>query len=219
MSTEEATEYPLRFIESRDLAELSMFLSSRNTGVYSLSGRLEAFDFSTKENETATDNIKQEDLFLGPELSKGLRRNRSNSMGNSTVRRPMRKRSSSLGDLNEPESQKLFMSLITTLNDNYPDYDFHGAKAHQFVVQDASSVMRRVNGYLAELNDSNSMLLTKLWQTIDLITNLQSCEIFSYVPSWDDDSFEGSLWCFNYFFFNKETMRICYLTCVANRYF
>ncbi len=219
----------MKFIENRDLTDLALYLTERNMGVYTVNGRFEAFDFKddvsleyttssllTTSSSGAPKHI--ESATEGFDAPRSMRRSRSNSFGNNfIVRRPLRRRSSSLGDLSEPESQKLFIGLISALNDNYPDYDFQSAKSHQFVVEDVAIVMRRVNGYLAELNDTHSTLLTKLWQTIDLIVNLNACEIFAYVPSLNDSFLEGSLWSFNYFFFNKDTMQICYLTCVAQR--
>ena len=42
----------------------------------------------------------------------------------------------------------------------------------------------------------------------------------SYNPDLDSDPFgeEGSLWSFNYFFYNKKLKRIVFLTCRSVRY-
>ena len=44
--------------------------------------------------------------------------------------------------------------------------------------------------------------------------------VFSYVSDNESDPFSqvGSLWSFNYFFFNAQKMKICFFTCVAKRY-
>lgn len=51
-----------------------------------------------------------------------------------------------------------------------------------------------------------------MWHLIDMEMSLKECSIYSYTP--EDDLFdgeEGSLWSFNYFFFNKFMKRVCYL--------
>lgn len=55
----------------------------------------------------------------------------------------------------------------------------------------------------------------ELWNAIDQEITLQSCDIYSYNPDLDSDPFgeEGSLWSFNYFFYNKKLKRIVFLTC------
>ncbi|KAG7224994.1 hypothetical protein INR49_014912 [Caranx melampygus] len=54
----------------------------------------------------------------------------------------------------------------------------------------------------------------ELWNAIDQEINLQSCDIYSYNPDLDSDPFgeEGSLWSFNYFFYNKKLKRIVFFT-------
>lgn len=211
----------MKYIENRDLAELSLILSNRNMGVYTINGRIEAFDFLVRAGTTDFDDdpnvIPMKRSIIEDNFGTGvLTRNRSNSVDYSAFRRPVRRRASSLGDLSEPTNQKLFMNLISALTDSFPDYDFQKTKLNQFLSLEVAFVIRRVNSYFTELNDSNSLFLNKLWQTIDLIINLRCCEVFSYFTGVDDDLFDsGSLWSFNYFFFHKDTMKICYLSCVA----
>ncbi|KAK6315043.1 hypothetical protein J4Q44_G00145720 [Coregonus suidteri] len=55
----------------------------------------------------------------------------------------------------------------------------------------------------------------ELWNSIDKEISLQECDIYSYNPDLDSDPFgeEGSLWSFNYFFYNKRLKRIVFFTC------
>lgn len=51
-----------------------------------------------------------------------------------------------------------------------------------------------------------------MWRLIDNEMNLKECSIYCYAPEEDPyDGEEGSLWSFNYFFFNKAKKRVCYL--------
>lgn len=52
-----------------------------------------------------------------------------------------------------------------------------------------------------------------------LVTILTHQCLFSYNPDLDSDPFgeEGSLWSFNYFFYNKKLKRIVFLTCRSIR--
>ncbi len=52
----------------------------------------------------------------------------------------------------------------------------------------------------------------RMWRLIDNEMSLKECSIYCYSPEEDPyDGEEGALWTFNYFFFNKEKKRVCYL--------
>lgn len=57
----------------------------------------------------------------------------------------------------------------------------------------------------------------QLWITLNKEISLMDCDIYSYNPDLGSDPFgeEGSLWSFNYFFFNKKLKRIVLFTCRA----
>ena len=142
-------------------------------------------------------------------------RRRSNSL-DFGQRKTSRRRASSLGDLSKPSARRLLVDMISTLNDFFPDYDFETTKPEQFVVQELNTVIRTVNSHFAELTETDSHFLDRLWQGIDDSIDLNRCEIFSYVPDMTEDPFSDcSLWSFNYFFFNCDLKRITYFTCVA----
>ncbi|XP_010211860.1 PREDICTED: repressor of RNA polymerase III transcription MAF1 homolog, partial [Tinamus guttatus] len=54
-----------------------------------------------------------------------------------------------------------------------------------------------------------------LWDAVDEEICLAECDIYSYNPDLDSDPFgeDGSLWSFNYFFYNKRLKRIVFFTC------
>ena len=142
-------------------------------------------------------------------------RRRSNSL-DFGQRKTSRRRASSLGDLSKPSARRLLVDMISTLNEFFPDYDFETTKPEQFVVQELNAVIRTVNSHFAELTETDSYFLERLWQGIDDSIDLNRCEIFSYVPDMTEDPFSDcSLWSFNYFFFNCDLKRITYFTCVA----
>jgi hypothetical protein len=59
-----------------------------------------------------------------------------------------------------------------------------------------------------------------LWSTVDNEIALQDCDIYSYNPDLNSDPFgePGSLWSFNYFFYNRKLKRIVFFTCRAVKY-
>ena len=51
-----------------------------------------------------------------------------------------------------------------------------------------------------------------MWGVIDKEMDLQCCSIYCYLPEEDPfDGEDGAIWSFNYFFFNKDRKRVCYL--------
>ena len=52
----------------------------------------------------------------------------------------------------------------------------------------------------------------RMWSLIDKEMALKDCNMYRYAPEEDPyDGEEGSLWSFNYFFFNKARKRVCYI--------
>jgi hypothetical protein len=76
--------------------------------------------------------------------------------------------------------------------------------------------MRNVDNLLSvTASSSYGKVHEKLWVTLNEEINLQECDIYSYNPDLTSDPFgeDGSLWSFNYFFFNKKLKRIVLFTC------
>uniref|UniRef100_H3CJZ5 Repressor of RNA polymerase III transcription MAF1 n=1 Tax=Tetraodon nigroviridis TaxID=99883 RepID=H3CJZ5_TETNG len=118
--------------------------------------------------------------------------------------------------------RKTLFYLITTLNESFrPDYDFSAARAHEFSRESSLNwVANAVNSSLfSAVGEEFNSLRPELWNAIDQEINLQGCDIYSYNPDLDSDPFgeEGSLWSFNYFFYNKKLKRIVFFTCRSVR--
>lgn len=195
---------------------------------------------STSANLNANNNpqiMTSSGEYLPPWEPPGLRmpsnsirgRSNSNASVDSKVTRsrvtpvPLRRRASSLGDINKPSTRRLLVDLILTLNNSFPDFDFATTKPEQFhIIQNLQQVMQTVNSYLAEIEVENPNFLTRMWMAIDEVINIKKCDIFTYKPlmdEYEDPLYDNALWSFNYFFYNEELQRICYFTCVAeNKY-
>ena len=58
----------------------------------------------------------------------------------------------------------------------------------------------------------NQQWSPKMWRAIDKEMSLKECSIYCYSPEEDPyDVDEGTIWSFNYFFFNKARKRVCYI--------
>lgn len=146
-------------------------------------------------------------------------------------------RSSPFGPLTEHSSRRTFAYLIATLNASHPDYDFsqvlrptdfrrerhlkkvmntldmtlHNLRPH--LRSDGTPPSPRnasANSYSTE--DTTAVWGPRMWKIVDEQMTLNDCAIFSYSPdegiNEDDD---GAIWSHNYFFFNKQRKRVCYI--------
>uniref|UniRef100_A0A8D2P9T2 Repressor of RNA polymerase III transcription MAF1 n=1 Tax=Zosterops lateralis melanops TaxID=1220523 RepID=A0A8D2P9T2_ZOSLA len=125
-----------------------------------------------------------------------------------------------LGDspLSDMCSRKTLFYLIATLNEAFrPDYDFSAAKSHEFSREPSLNwVVNAVNCSLfSAVREDFKALKPLLWDAVDEEICLAECDIYSYNPDLDSDPFgeDGSLWSFNYFFYNKRLKRIVFFTC------
>lgn len=162
--------------------------------------------------------VKNRIPFCRPAMHPPRSRSNTVSIHNYPIRKTLRGRAASLGDLSEPSSRRLLYDLISTLDDFFPDYDFDTTKPEQFLIKDVNQLIQTVNGHLAELTEDRPDFLEKLWRSVDDIINLRKCEAFSLVPDMSEDPFsDGTLWSFNYFLFNHDMKQLIYFTCVAKR--
>ena len=116
-------------------------------------------------------------------------------------------------------ARKTLFHLISTLNAAFPDYNFSDTKAEEFTKEPSLQfVCQNVDNLLSVAASSQySKIHDKLWVTLNNEINLLDCDIYSYNPDLTSDPFgeDGSLWSFNYFFFNKKLKRIVLFTCRA----
>uniref|UniRef100_A0A287D3X0 Repressor of RNA polymerase III transcription MAF1 homolog n=1 Tax=Ictidomys tridecemlineatus TaxID=43179 RepID=A0A287D3X0_ICTTR len=122
------------------------------------------------------------------------------------------------GPLSDKCSRKTLFYLIATLNESFrPDYDFSTARSHEFSREPSLSwVVNAVNCSLfSAVREDFKALKPQLWDAVDEEICLAECDIYSYNPDLDSDPFgeDGSLWSFNYFFYNKRLKRIVFFSC------
>lgn len=226
----------MKYIEISDLEDLSRFLTDQEIGNAVVNGKIECYSTNSPSHRVVTSTIPTHESSRHHDVTAGShnlisdlptstldilapRRARAFSCDVTFGQKNSRKRSSSLGDLNEPSTRQLLFDLISTLNESNPDYDFHCSNVENFIEKDVFVAMRTINNSLAELTQKDSHLLEKIWRNIDVAINLRRCEVFSYTPESEEDAFgDNFLWSLNYFFYNKENARICYLCISAARY-
>ncbi|XP_065674870.1 repressor of RNA polymerase III transcription MAF1 homolog isoform X2 [Hydra vulgaris] len=118
-------------------------------------------------------------------------------------------------------NRKMLFTLISTLNASFPDYEFSHVKSEEFSREpDLPWVINNVNSLLSTaMGEEFAILSTDMWKAINDEINLQNCQIYSYHPDMETDPFgeEGSVWSFNYFFFNKQIKRIVFFKCTGLR--
>jgi len=117
-------------------------------------------------------------------------------------------------------SRRTLFYLIATLNASFQDYDFSNAKSEEFSREPSLDwVINSINSNLSTaIGEPYAKLNAHLWSSIDEQVSLQDCSIYSYNPDLESDPFgeEGSLWSFNYFFFNQKLKRIVFFNCRAS---
>ncbi|XP_021301483.1 repressor of RNA polymerase III transcription MAF1 homolog isoform X1 [Sorghum bicolor] len=127
--------------------------------------------------------------------------------------------------LSSRSSQKTMIYLVLTLGHIYPDYDFSAVQAHLFFQEEElESFKQMVDTYLPDASrqwaatNEGSSLLDSMTKAIDEVIKIRECDIYSYNPDSDADPVleKGSIWSFNYFFYNRKLKRVvsfcCYCT-------
>ena len=93
----------MKYLENQGLEAMSNFLTGREMGGCILDGRIEAFSCKRAGDDKKLSKVLEaklvEDLTMDP---------------------PVRKRSTSLGDLSEVSTRRLLIDLISTLNASFP---------------------------------------------------------------------------------------------------
>jgi len=117
-------------------------------------------------------------------------------------------------------NRKMLCTLISILNASFPDYEFSHVKSEEFSLEPSLEfVVNNVNTNLStSLGEDFVKLSVDLWKTVDNEICLQECQIYSYNPEMESDPFgdDGSIWSFNYFFFNKQMNRLIFFKCSGN---
>ncbi|KAG0361786.1 RNA polymerase III-inhibiting protein maf1 [Podila minutissima] len=123
---------------------------------------------------------------------------------------------SPFGPLDQPASRRTLFYLIGTLNASFPDYDFSDAKPEQFRKEPSvSMVINSINATLFNHGNVRAVKDLRIWDSINVLIEFEHTDVYSYNPEADSDPNDeegGTLWSFNYFFFNRRLKRIIYLT-------
>lgn len=192
----------MKFLECPDVEYLNSLFNSVDLGDTVFFGKLEAY--SCKRAGEDKRLAKLLDQQIAAEVSA---RSPGSPLG-----------SSPFGPLGESQCRKTFIDLIATLNASFPDYDFSNLHASQFNKEPIPSlVVNSINTTLAEMYAlvGRSDFSVLLWKTIDENVNISECDIYSYIPDMESDPFsdEGTIWSFNYFFYNRKQKKIVFLAC------
>ena len=139
---------------------------------------------------------------------------------------------SPVGPLTDSHSRKTLIYLILTLNQAYPDHDFSNLRPNNFskevgvpeckeeidqMLYDVGKVYDQTRLYGASGSGGSLPFSDELWRCINSAIELQDVDVYSYAAINDGDPFDGdgSLWNFNYFFYNKKLKRILFFSCAS----
>ncbi|KAF9306484.1 RNA polymerase III-inhibiting protein maf1 [Mortierella antarctica] len=92
-----------------------------------------------------------------------------------------------------------------------------GVKPEQFRKEPSvSMVINSINATLLNHGKEKVVKDLQIWDSIDALIQLEDSDVYSYNPESDSDPNDeegaGTLWSFNYFFFNRKLKRIIYVT-------
>ncbi|KDD74276.1 Maf1 negative regulator of RNA polymerase [Helicosporidium sp. ATCC 50920] len=196
----------MKYLDIATLSRFDSFLDNLDCGDVIIRGDLEAYSckldgIDKKLSRSLEEDVKESSSSL--EMSK-----------------------SPVGPLHEASSRQTLVYLILTLNHTYPDYDFSLLRAHHFSKESSlSDVEENVESRLVEVAKAwestpgfgEESLFDCMWSTIDEVVTLKNCTVYSYKSDGESDPFgeKGSIWSFNYFFYNRKRKRIVYLSCRA----
>mmetsp|Transcript_10693 Transcript_10693/g.39256 ORF Transcript_10693/g.39256 Transcript_10693/m.39256 type:complete len:235 (-) Transcript_10693:213-917(-) len=200
----------MKFLEYTPLSGINSFLEKVHISDYVIQGDLEAYSCKL----AGTDK----------KLSRSLEQDVLNDLAHSPPGcEPLS--ASPVGPLSESASRRTLIYLILTLNHMYPDYDFSDLRAHHFTKEPGmSSVKNNIDNLLMQCSklwqpqnhsDSNKSFLEAMWAAINEVIELEESDVYSYNSELEGDPFgeQGSVWSFNYFFYNKKLKRVLYFSC------
>jgi hypothetical protein len=118
-------------------------------------------------------------------------------------------------------SRKTLFYLISTLNASFsPDYDFTSTSSSEFSKEPSFEyILKAIETSFGSI-EIYSQLKQQLWDAISKEICLNDCEFYCYNPDLSADPCgeeDGSLWFFNYFFYNKKMKRIVFFSCRCTR--
>jgi hypothetical protein len=194
----------MKFLSIPRLASLSNTLSSLELSDQRLQVRVEAYSCKQARVEK--------------KLSKEIERNLERSIENEYPSMSPILSGSPLGPLNESSTRKLLVSLITTMNASFPDYDFSRVGPDQFNREPHFSLIQHsLNSLFLQSSELiQPGIRTEFWQALDETIGLESCEFYRWQPSTDSDLVTGQLWSVYYFLYNKREKKILFIAAQAS---
>lgn len=185
----------MKFVEVPGLASVTATLRQLDAGDRIINGRAELFSV-TSNTVDKTDSRKLSDQLekMSPKFSY-----------------------SPIGSLAEPNTKQLLVTLILTMNQSFPDYDFSRLTPEHFhPIPDMHHVVSTINYNLATLAErTHRGFLAEMWKALRDCIDLNAAEVYSYVPDLDSGPHADALWSFDYFFYDKAAKRILYFSCVT----
>ncbi|KAJ7564987.1 hypothetical protein O6H91_02G043300 [Diphasiastrum complanatum] len=195
----------MKFLEYTPFIRINGFLNNVNLGDRRIAGLLEAYSCKLAGMDKKLSRSIEQEVLESLELSPG---------GIST---------SPVGPLCSLASRRTLIYLILTLSHMYPDYDFSMLQAHHFSKESGLSAVKQIMDYhLLEASKIWEMefgadisLADSIFNAIDEVAGLNDCDIYSFLPDQEVDPFaeRGSIWAFNYFFYNKKLKRVVLFSC------
>uniref|UniRef100_A0A7I4E8B6 Repressor of RNA polymerase III transcription n=1 Tax=Physcomitrium patens TaxID=3218 RepID=A0A7I4E8B6_PHYPA len=192
----------MKFLEYTPLARINAFLSHVDVGGCMIQGGLEAYSCK----------------LAG--VDKKLSRSLEQEVVDSLAYLPFDLSTSPVGSLSS--TARTLIYLILTLNHMYPDYDFSMLRPQHFIKEHGVfAAKQKIDVSLVEASKiwftevgEETTLMDSIWNAIDEVMTLEDCEVYSYSPDAEGDPFAdtGSIWSFNYFFYNKKQKRILYFS-------
>ena len=190
----------MKFLSVPRLQRLSSLLSSVDLGDVIVHARVEAYSC-----KPAGDDKR---------LGKQIERQISSELAHSPHLSPSM---SPLGPLHDIHTRKLLISLITTMNASFPDYDFSNLRAEQFdrELSPATAVTQVNSLFLTALDTQQPGIRDEFWAAVGETVDMSGCELYRYMPGTDSDIDEGALWSIHYFFFHRKEKKVVFVSASA----
>ena len=190
----------MKFLSVPRLQRLSSLLSHVDLGDVIVHARVEAYSCKPAGD----------DKRVGKQIERQLSTELAHSPHLSPTMSP-------LGPLTDIHTRKLLISLITTMNASFPDYDFSDLRAEQFDRElSAHTAVTQLNTLvLTALDTQQPGIKDEFWAAVGETVDMSGCELYRYMPSTDSELDEGALWSIHYFLFHRREKKVLFVSASA----